>query len=95
MPRFRDTELSLSPSVPRKERVKDPKNIMRSVDPAALEMLAKYKDSGIITGFDRFCHAAASVRFRLRRRLLQNLHPGSLPCKRDGRRKEQRYLRCA
>ena len=42
MPRFRDTELSLSPSVPRKERVKDPKNIMRSVDPAALEMLAKY-----------------------------------------------------
>ena len=54
MPRFRDTELSLSPSVPRKERVKDPKNIMRSVDPAALEMLAKYKDSGIITGFDRF-----------------------------------------
>lgn len=54
MPRFRDTELSLSPSVPRKERVKDPKNIMRSVDPAALEMLAKYKDSGIITGYDRF-----------------------------------------
>ena len=54
MPRFRDTDLSLSPSVPRKERVKDPKNIMRSVDPAALEMLAKYKDQGIITGFDRY-----------------------------------------
>ncbi len=54
MPRFRDTELSLSPSVPRKERVKDPKNIMRSVDPAALEMLAHYKDSGIITGYDRY-----------------------------------------
>ncbi len=54
MPRFRDTELSLTPSVPRKERVKDPKNRMRSVDPAALEMLAKYKDSGIITSYDRF-----------------------------------------
>ena len=44
MPRFRDTELSLSPSVPRKERVKDPKYIMRSVDPAALEMLAHEDD---------------------------------------------------
>ncbi len=54
MPRFRDTDLNLSPSVPRKERVKDPKNIMRSVDPAALEMLAKYQDKGIMTGFDRF-----------------------------------------
>ncbi|HMM05485.1 MAG TPA: anaerobic carbon-monoxide dehydrogenase catalytic subunit [Clostridiales bacterium] len=54
MPRFRDTELKLSPSVPRKERVKDPKNMMRSVDPAALDMLAKYKDSGIITGFQRY-----------------------------------------
>lgn len=54
MPRFRDTELSLNPSVPRKERVKDPKNIMRSVDPATLEMLAKYKESGIITTYDRF-----------------------------------------
>lgn len=54
MPRFRDTDLTLSPSVPRKERVKDPKNIMRSVDPAALDMLAKYQDSGIITGFQRY-----------------------------------------
>ncbi|MEG0997584.1 MAG: anaerobic carbon-monoxide dehydrogenase catalytic subunit [Clostridiales bacterium] len=54
MPRFRDTDLNLAPSVPRKERVKDPKNIMRSVDPAALEMLAKYKDEGIVTGFDRY-----------------------------------------
>lgn len=54
MPRFRDTDLKLSPSVPRKERVKDPKNIMRSVDPAALEMLAKYQDSGIITGYHRY-----------------------------------------
>lgn len=54
MPRFRDTDLNLSPSVPRKERVKDPKNIMRSVDPAALEVLAKYKDKGIVTGYDRY-----------------------------------------
>ena len=54
MPRFRDTELSLSPSVPRKERVKDPKNIMRSVDPAALKVLEHYQDSGVITGYDRY-----------------------------------------
>ena len=54
MPRFRDTELSLNPSVPRKERVKDPKNIMRSVDPAALEMLAKYNGSDISTGYSRY-----------------------------------------
>ena len=54
MPRFRDTELKLNPSVARKDRVKDPKNIMRSVDPAALEVLAKYQDSGIITGYHRY-----------------------------------------
>lgn len=54
MPRFRDTELNLVPSVPRKERVKDGKNPMRSVDPAALEMIAKSKELGITTSFDRY-----------------------------------------
>lgn len=54
MPRFRDTSLSLSPSVPRKERVKDPKNIMRTVDPAALDMLAKNEEKGLITGYHRY-----------------------------------------
>lgn len=40
MPRFRDTSLQVSkPSVKRKDRIKDPKNIKRTVDPAALEML--------------------------------------------------------
>jgi len=32
MPRFRETSLKSTPSVPRKERIKDPKNVMRSVD---------------------------------------------------------------
>lgn len=54
MPRFRDTDLNLVPSVPRKERVKDGKNPLRSVDPAALEMIEQSKDSGIITTYDRY-----------------------------------------
>lgn len=40
MPRFRDTSLQNSKNtVARKDRKKDPKNIKRTVDPAALEML--------------------------------------------------------
>lgn len=40
MPRFRDTSLQCSkPSVPRKQRIKNPREVRRTVDPAALEML--------------------------------------------------------
>ncbi|NPV29818.1 MAG: hypothetical protein HPY58_09235 [Firmicutes bacterium] len=40
MPRFRDTSLQCSrPSVARKDRIRDPKDVRRTVDPAALEML--------------------------------------------------------
>ncbi len=40
MPRFRDTSLQCSkPSVPRKQRIRNPRDIRRSVDPAVLEML--------------------------------------------------------
>ncbi|MGB9826239.1 MAG: hypothetical protein ACPLRU_06170 [Desulfofundulus sp.] len=40
MPRYRDTSLQASkPSVKRRDRIKDPKDIRRTVDPAALEML--------------------------------------------------------
>lgn len=54
MPRFRETTLQSTPSVPRKERIKDPKDIMRSVDPAALYMLEKAKDQNLISSYDRF-----------------------------------------
>jgi carbon-monoxide dehydrogenase catalytic subunit len=54
MPRFRETSLKSTPSVPRKERIKDPKNVMRSVDPAALLMLEKAKEKNLISSFDRF-----------------------------------------
>lgn len=55
MPRFRDTSLLNSkPSVARKDRVKEPKNIKRTVDPAALEMLDYTKENNIITAFDRW-----------------------------------------
>lgn len=54
MPRFRETTLKSTPSVPRKERIKDPKNVMRSVDPAALYMLEKAKEQNLISSFDRF-----------------------------------------
>lgn len=54
MPRFRDGNLKSTPSVIRKERIKDPKNPKRTVDPAALAMLDKAKEQGIITAFDRF-----------------------------------------
>lgn len=55
MPRFRDTSLQNSkPAVDRKNRIKDPKNILRTVDPAALEMLQYTKENNIITAFDRW-----------------------------------------
>ncbi|AFV11725.1 carbon monoxide dehydrogenase/acetyl-CoA synthase subunit beta [Thermacetogenium phaeum DSM 12270] len=55
MPRFRDTSLQNSkPSVDRKNRIKEPKNIMRTVDPAALEILEYTKENNIITAFDRW-----------------------------------------
>ncbi len=55
MPRFSDTSLQNSkPAVDRKNRIKDPKNIMRTVDPAALEMLQYTKENNIITAFDRW-----------------------------------------
>ena len=54
MPRFKEWTLTSTPSLGRKERVKDPKNPKRSVDPAALEMLDIAKEQGIITAFDRY-----------------------------------------
>lgn len=55
MPRFSDTSLQNSkPSVDRKNRKKDVKNIKRTVDPAALEMLDYTTENNIITAFDRW-----------------------------------------
>ena len=55
MPRFSDTSLQNSkPSLDRKSRIKDPKNIKRAVDPAALEMLDYTTENNIITAFDRW-----------------------------------------
>jgi len=54
MPRFKEWTLTSTPSLGRKERVKDPKNPKRSVDPAALEMLDIAKEQGIITAYDRY-----------------------------------------
>jgi carbon-monoxide dehydrogenase catalytic subunit len=55
MPRFADTSLQSSkPAVGRKDRIKDPKNIKRTIDPAALEMLDVTKENNIITAFDRW-----------------------------------------
>ncbi|NPV30660.1 MAG: anaerobic carbon-monoxide dehydrogenase catalytic subunit [Firmicutes bacterium] len=55
MPRFSDTSLQNSkPSVDRKNRIKDPKNIKRTIDPAALEMLDYTTENNIITAFDRW-----------------------------------------
>lgn len=50
MPRLRDvsTQPSNAPRVP------DPKNLKRTIDPAALEMIDKAKQDGVITVFDRF-----------------------------------------
>lgn len=55
MPRFSDTSLQNSkPSLDRKSRIKDPKNIKRTIDPAALEMLDYTTENNIITAFDRW-----------------------------------------
>ncbi len=55
MPRFRDTSLQNSKNtVARKERKKDPKNIRRTIDPAALEMIDHAKENNIITVFERW-----------------------------------------
>ncbi|SFH30337.1 Ni-dependent carbon monoxide dehydrogenase precursor [Desulfotomaculum arcticum] len=52
MPRFKDPSLTCRPSN-KTPRVIDPKNIKRTVDPAALEMIDIAKEKGIITAFDR------------------------------------------
>lgn len=52
MPRLKDPYSK--PSVDRKNRVVNPKDPGRSVDPAALEMLARTKEANIITAYDRF-----------------------------------------
>jgi len=52
MPRFKDPSLTCRPSN-KTPRVVDPKNVKRTVDPAALEMLDVAKEKGIITAFDR------------------------------------------
>ncbi len=55
MPRFSDTSLQNSkPSVARKDRIKDAKNVKRTIDPAILEMLDVAKEKNIITTFDRW-----------------------------------------
>ncbi|MEG3068182.1 MAG: hypothetical protein RQM95_08190 [Syntrophaceticus schinkii] len=55
MPRFSDTSLQNSkPSVDRKNRKKNVKNIKRTNDPAALEMLDYTIENNIITAFDRW-----------------------------------------
>lgn len=54
MPRFRDPELTSRPSDQDKpQRVKSPKDLKRSVDPAVLEMIDFAKEQGVITAFDR------------------------------------------
>ncbi len=53
MPRMSDTSLQASkPAVARKDRIKDTKNIKRTIDPAILEMFDVAKEKGIITTFD-------------------------------------------
>jgi carbon-monoxide dehydrogenase catalytic subunit len=55
MPRFSDTSLQNSkPSVDRKNRKKNVKDIKRTNDPAALEMLDYTIENNIITAFDRW-----------------------------------------
>jgi carbon-monoxide dehydrogenase catalytic subunit len=55
MPRFSDTSLQNSkPSAARKDRIKDPKNLKRTIDPAILEMLDVAKEKEYITVFDRW-----------------------------------------
>ncbi len=53
MPRMSDTSLQASkPAVARKDRIKDVKNIRRTIDPAILEMFDVAKEKGIHTSFD-------------------------------------------
>ncbi|MGI6286673.1 anaerobic carbon-monoxide dehydrogenase catalytic subunit [Neomoorella humiferrea] len=52
MPRFRDLTHTSRPSGA--PRVMEPKSRERTVDPAALEMLAKSREDKVITAFDRF-----------------------------------------
>ncbi len=55
MPRFSDTSLQNSkPSVARQDRIKDAKNVKRTIDPAILEMLDVTKEKNVITTFDRW-----------------------------------------
>ena len=51
MPRIRDFNNFYKPS---ETRVVDPKNIKRTIDPAALQMFEKAANDGVITAFDRF-----------------------------------------
>ncbi|MCF8011795.1 MAG: anaerobic carbon-monoxide dehydrogenase catalytic subunit [Clostridiales bacterium] len=52
MPRFKDPSLTSKPSS-KSPRVVDPKNVKRSVDPAALEMIDVVQEQGVETAFDR------------------------------------------
>jgi carbon-monoxide dehydrogenase catalytic subunit len=55
MPRLSDTSLQNSkPSVGRKDRIRDARNVKRTIDPAILEMLDVTKEKNIITTFDRW-----------------------------------------
>ncbi len=64
MPRFADTSLQNSkPSVARKDRIKDAKNVKRTIDPAILEMLDVTKEKNIITTFDRWAAQQPQCQF--------------------------------
>src|SRR5688572_10136887 len=51
MPRFKDLSHTSKPS--NAVRIFEPKNIKRTIDPAALQMLEKAQKLGIETAFDR------------------------------------------
>ena len=82
MPRFSDTSLQASkPAIARKDRIKDPKNTRRTIDPAILEMFDVAKEKGMITTFDIW---SAGLSIWLHRHLLPHLLPGPLPHPRRG-----------
>lgn len=61
MPRFRDLEHTSKPS--KADRVWEPKNRKRTIDPAALEMLEKAEKDGVKTAFDRFVEMQPQCQF--------------------------------
>ncbi|GAW91833.1 carbon-monoxide dehydrogenase, catalytic subunit [Calderihabitans maritimus] len=64
MPRFRDPEHTCRPSDA--ERVMDRKNRVRTIDPAAREMLEKAAQDNVITAFDRLVAQQPQCQFGYR-----------------------------